>query len=76
MRSLSTTAAAWTLAATGLAVLSLAAPRALAGEEEPVQARDEATGGVAWVEGFEPGREKAEHTGRLMLVYVHRTSPP
>jgi hypothetical protein len=32
--------------------------------------------GVAWVDGWEAGKQKAAHAGRLMLVYVHRTSPP
>lgn len=57
-----------------LAALTLTSPRVLAGEEPPASAPSEPAG-VTWVEGFEAGRQKAAHTGRLMLVYVHRTSP-
>ena len=35
-----------------------------------------ASQGVAWVDGWEAGKQRAAHAGRLMLVYVHRTSPP
>ena len=51
----------------------LASPAVLAGEEE--RRADAEPAGVAWIEGWDLGREKAAHTDRLMLVYVYRTSP-
>jgi len=31
---------------------------------------------IEWVEGWEAGQAAATERGKLMLVYVHRTSPP
>lgn len=39
-------------------------------------AADAETAGISWVDGWESGRAAARERDRLMLVYVHRTSPP
>lgn len=31
--------------------------------------------GVSWIEGWESGRAAAAKSGKVMFVYVHRTSP-
>ncbi len=31
---------------------------------------------LRWTEGWEAGRETARTQGRLMFVFVHRSSPP
>ncbi len=31
---------------------------------------------IQWIDGWSEGKAAAAKSGRLMLVYVHRTSPP
>ena len=59
------------LAAAAALVLGSAAP-------SPVRADDTATApanAIQWIEGWSAGREAAKNSGKLMLVYVHRTKP-
>ena len=71
MRHLLLTGAGLALAALGLTSLP-----GLAEEKPSVPAPAADETGVEWVDGWLTGQEKARHTDRLMLVYVHRTSPP
>jgi hypothetical protein len=46
---------------------------AAARADDPAKAEEKAA--IQWVEGWSAGRAEAKKSGKLMLVYVHRTSP-
>jgi hypothetical protein len=65
-----------------LSLVALACALALGGmHASPVRADDVKTEPAAkkstiqWVEGWAAGRAAATKSGKLMLVYVHRTNP-
>ena len=73
VRALTLTAAALVAAA------GAAAPAAHADEPEAgpvVTEPDTEAETVTWVDGWAAGKKAAAESGKLMLVYVHRTSPP
>lgn len=41
----------------------------------PEPAAAPAAVGVTWIDGWEAGRAEAAKSGKVMFVYVHRTSP-
>ncbi len=76
------------IASTALALILGAVPLTNALADEPVPpAGDDAAAAtdtelkpalkpIEWIEGWEAGQAAAAESGKLMLVYVHRRSPP
>lgn len=65
------------LTAAALVLAQTAAPVAARGEDAPPAPKPAAEARtIQWTEGWADGRAAAKKSGKLMLVYVHRTSPP
>lgn len=77
MKHLTLTAAALALVL-GAGPLTSARADDATPDEAPAAAEGETTEPetIQWIEGWEAGKAAAAESGQLMLVYVHRTSPP
>ena len=63
------------LVATVCALALVAAPATSARADDVKKDTAPAKSTIQWVEGWAAGRAAAAKSGKLMLVYVHRTNP-
>ena len=67
---------AWVVVAAAATTCVLGGAVATVALAQDAPAAEPQTGVVKWFEGWEAGKAVAGAKGKLMLVYVHRTSPP